>query len=385
MSSILIVCGGGIVSGKEIMALELGRGLAKRGQTVSYITSAWNDGAFPQRLRESALEHYTLPIGFISATLTMRCLAMTFEQLWCWPKLLWGFGRLLRQERPRHVVHTNWHHLLLLLPLLRNRRDYFWLHECVPHLPQYRWAFNLIAQRVEAIICVSHATASALRDIGICDAKIRVVQNGLLAPAHCDASSPHNPDALRVGIVGQVNPWKGHDDLFEAIAKVAQAHPAVELHIFGKGNDAYRHSLERRAGRLSIATLTRWHDYVADRVDIYTAIDICVIPSRSQDPFPTTALEAGFFGLPTIATKRGGLPEIIEHEVNGLLVEPHNPAELAAAICRLIEEPELRARLGANARVRATTRFSQQRFLDDFESLLALSPTTTTTAAYVSL
>jgi glycosyltransferase involved in cell wall biosynthesis len=66
------------------------------------------------------------------------------------------------------------------------------------------------------------------------------------------------------------------------------------------------------------------------------------------------------------------LPEIVEHEVNGLVVEAERPAELAAALSRLIEDPSLRQRLGANARRRAVENFSRDRFLSEFMAVLYL-------------
>ena len=120
---ILIVCGAGYVSGKEAMALELGQGLARKGEAVSFITSYWNNGDFVKRLERAGLPNQILPIGFISATLTTECLRMTAEQIWRLPGLLRGYSSVLRLLNPRRVVHTNWHHALLLLSFLRPDRD----------------------------------------------------------------------------------------------------------------------------------------------------------------------------------------------------------------------------------------------------------------------
>jgi glycosyltransferase involved in cell wall biosynthesis len=372
MLETLIICGAGIVSGKEIMALELGEGLNQRGRSVHFITSFWNNGDFPNRLKQLRIPTHILPIGFISATLTKRCLEMTLEQVRRWPSLLWGYSSLVRRLRPQKVVHTNWHHLLLLLPLLRPERDLFWLHEVVPDLPQYRRVFEWLERRVGAFICVSQASACSLRKIGIDESKIRVIHNGLTDPAgSVDTRSP-SPERLRIGIVGQVNPWKGHGDLLEACALLAPEHPATELHIFGNGNAVYKTELVRRCLDLGVVEMVRWHGFVPDRRDIYGNLDVCVMPSRMTEPFGLSALEAGFFGLPSVVTLRGGLPEIIEHEVNGLVVEAERPVELAEALSRLIKEPSLRQRLGANARRRAVEHFGRDRFLNEFIAVLKL-------------
>jgi glycosyltransferase involved in cell wall biosynthesis len=372
MCEILIVCGAGIVSGKEIMALELGDGLVEGGRSVHFITSFWNNGDFPQRLKQRGIPTHVLPIGFISATLTKRCLDMTLEQVRRWPGLLWGYSGLLRRLRPRKIVHTNWHHLLLLLPLLRPERDLFWVHDLVLDLPQYRRVFGWFERRVGAFVCVSEATACSLRKIGISAAKILVVHNGLRDPANSVDSVLRPSDRFRIGVVGQVNPWKGHDDLLEAFGLLARKNFPTELHIFGNGNAAYKADLTRRSLDLGVDARVRWHDYVSDRRLIYANLDVCVVPSRAQEALPTTALEAGFFGLPAIVTRRGGLPEIIEHDVNGLVVEAERPAEIADALSRLIEQPSLRRRLGTNARHRALEHFGHERFVRDFLALLNL-------------
>jgi glycosyltransferase involved in cell wall biosynthesis len=297
---------------------------------------------------------------------------MTLEQVRRWPSLLWGYSSLVRRLRPQKVIHTNWHHLLLLLPLLRPERDLFWLHDLVPDLPQYRRVFGWLERRLGAFICVSQACACSLRKIGIDEAKIRVIHNGLTDPA--DSVDPRSPshERLRIGIVGQVNPEKGHADLLEACALLAREYSAPELHIFGNGNAVYKTELVRRSLDLGVVELVNWHEFVPDRREIYGNLDVCVMPSRTTESFGLSALEAGFFGLPSVVTRRGGLPEIIEHEVNGLVVEAERPAELAEALSRLIKEPSLRQRLGANARRRAVEHFGRDRFLNEFMAVLKL-------------
>ena len=372
MLETLIICGAGMVSGKEIMALELGEGLTQRGRSVHFVTSFWNNGDFPNRLKQLQIPTHILPIGFISATLTKRCLEMTLEQVRRWPSLLWCYSSLVRRLRPQKVIHTNWHHLLLLLPLLRPERDLFWLHDLVPDLPQYRRVFGWLERRLGAFICVSQASACSLRKIGIDEAKIRVIHNGLTDPADSVDSRSPSHERLRIGIVGQVNPEKGHVDLLEACALLAREYSAPELHIFGNGNAVYKTELVRKSLDLGIVELVRWHEFVPHRREIYGNLDVCVMPSRTTESFGLSALEAGFFGLPSVVTRRGGLPEIIEHEVNGLVVEAERPVELAEALSRLIKEPSLRQRLGANARRRAVEHFGRDRFLNEFMAALKL-------------
>jgi glycosyltransferase involved in cell wall biosynthesis len=373
---VVLVCGAGNVSGKEIVALTLARGLERRGRSVNVFTSIWNDGDFPKRLTKAHIGKTFLPLGFISATLRWDCIWMTADQLWRWPILLWKYSRALRRLRPRKVVHTNWHHVLLLWPLLNSRRDILWLHEVIPGVGRYERLFRGLAGRVHSFAAVSHAVAESLARSGVPPEKITVIHNGIVPLRSGRGSVEARRNGVRLGIVGQIGAWKGHDDLLEALGLLAQKGRPPRLTIFGKGADPYVEHLKARVADLGLQELVSWAGFVQDRTAIYASIDICVIPSRFEEPFATTALEAGSCGIPVIATTRGGLPEIVEDGVTGFLVPPHAPQYLAAAIDRLAADAQLRARMGRNGGERIRHSFSEDRFLSSFEQELFREGTT---------
>lgn len=353
------------------MSLELAEGLCEHGRPVVCVTSRWGNGDFAARLQALGIPSYRMRLGFISATLSWDCLRMTADQMCRWPGLLWDYARFLREARPQRVVHTNWHHLLLLRMFLRPARDVFWLHEVIPDKPQYVRVFGWLAKRLRCFIAVSRAVAESMRQIGIPDDKIQVIHNGLSDPAAGLPQGVVRGGEINIGIVGQVGVWKGHEDLVEAFALITEGHPAARLHIFGPDDREFAHHLKRRAAALGIAARLVWHGFVGDRARIYSAMDICVVPSRAADPLPTTAIEAAFFGLPVLATRRGGLPEIIEDCVTGYLVEAERPQELAARLGDLLQSAELREKMGSAARARARQYFSRERFVGDFFRLLS--------------
>jgi glycosyltransferase involved in cell wall biosynthesis len=367
---LLLVCGAGYIGGKEVMALELSRGLQSSGHDIHLIVSSWNDSDFPSRLKEADLPFKLLPIGFISATLTPTCIQMTLEQLVRWPGLLLEYRRFLKRLRPTRVIHTNWHHLLLLFPFLNSKRDLFWLHEVIPTNRHYRAVFRSFSRRLQSFVVVSHAVGESLRRIGIPEQKIRMIHNGLSDPARDLEAPPESKSGVRLGIAGQVGAWKGHEDLLDAFRHIAVQRPGVELHIFGQGAKDYEQQLRRQAAEFGITSQVKWHGFVKDRVAIFNNIDICVVPSRSEDPFPTVAIEAAGFGLPVVATRRGGLPEIVVDGVTGILVPPKDPPSLAKAIERLLADPGLCRDMGTKARERMLVRFSTGRFITEFSSLL---------------
>jgi glycosyltransferase involved in cell wall biosynthesis len=103
-------------------------------------------------------------------------------------------------------------------------------------------------------------------------------------------------------------------------------------------------------------------------LELFAAADASILSSAWEN-FPHTLVEALAVGTPVIATEVGGVPEIVEDGVNGLLVPPHDPGALAAAMRRYFEDDELRARLNENAAA-SVERFAPERVLDTLESVL---------------
>jgi glycosyltransferase involved in cell wall biosynthesis len=108
--------------------------------------------------------------------------------------------------------------------------------------------------------------------------------------------------------------------------------------------------------------------HVPDPSEYYTAADVFVLPSR-HEPFGLVFLEAAQHGVASIGTIAGGIPEVVDHGETGLLVEPENPSQLAEAILLLSQDPELRERLGANARQRVRARFAVDALAQNYAAL----------------
>ena len=369
---IAIVCGAGYVSGKEVMALELAEGLRASGQRVICITSLWGNGDFVRRLTSTAIPFRRMRLGFISATLSWDALRMTADQLWRWPKLIFDYLIFLYKDKPSHVIHTNWHHLIMLWMFLDTRKDWFWLHELVPPKPQYRKVFGWLGRRINGFVTVSHATAASLRSIGIPAEKIHVIYNGLADPSGDTILFPPRVFGKNIGIVGQVGAWKGHEDLLEAFSVISIRHSTAVLHIFGAASGDFQDWVRTRSEEIGVASRMIWHGFVEKRENIYLALDICVIPSRCDESFGLTAVEAGYFGLPVIVARRGGLPEVVEDGVTGFVVESENSTQLAKRLDELLNSESLCKKMGAAARQRARQYFTRERLVSDFLRLLGV-------------
>lgn len=363
--TIALFGGGPVIAGKEIVSLVLARGLRDRGFCTVWITSHWEGkGDFVAILRAEKFEFYRLRLGFISISLSWKPIIWTLDQLRYWPALIFGYAKLMRQLRPRAVIHNNWHHAFLLAPALVQSRDVYWCHEIVPNNWRYRWVFRLISRRVGCVVCVSHAVYRSLEALGVDRNKLVVVHNG--SEFEFSVPAPRSAAPLRLGIVGQIGPWKGHDDLVEAVAQLRDKTVPVLLKIFGKGSAGYVDSLKAKSRSLGVEHQIEWRGFVGSQALIFGEIDICVMPSRCEESFGMSALEASFAGRPVIATSAGGLPEIVKDAETGFLVEPGRPEKLADAIEVFARQPDLVLTMGHAACQRARSNFTSIRFVDEF-------------------
>ncbi len=198
----------------------------------------------------------------------------------------------------------------------------------------------------DMVIALTPAAASRLADQGIPPSRIRVIPPGYDPDLFtADAPDPF-PDLgrPRVGYIGRIAPQKDVGTLIRSFSRVTV--PACLL-IVGDGPD--RRAAERQAQHL--ATPVRFAGFAphARIPAVLRHIDLLVLATRYEE-LPSVLIEAMAAGLPVIASRVGGIPALISHDVNGLLVPPGDPAALAAAISRVLTEPGTAARLAAAAR-----------------------------------
>jgi glycosyltransferase involved in cell wall biosynthesis len=152
---------------------------------------------------------------------------------------------------------------------------------------------------------------------------------------------------------------KGLVPLLEAVAKL-RTERDVELTVIGRPNEGGR--VDRAIARLGLADVVRCVSGISDDelACLYGQAEVAVVPSLYEG-FSLPAIEAMACGVSVVATTGGALPEVVGNDgETGLLVPPDDPSALAAAIGRLLDDPELRARLGAAGRERVVQRFTWQ-------------------------
>ena len=168
-------------------------------------------------------------------------------------------------------------------------------------------------------------------------------------------------DIPLVGVVGRLDPIKDHPTLFRAFEAVRTVLPEACLLVVGDGPE--RKCLENQAGDGVIFLGNR-----SDAPEILRALDLFVLPSLNEG-ISNTILEAMATGIPVVATRVGGNPEIAEEERTGILVKPGDSQSMAEAIVRYLQYPDLRTRHGEAGRQSVLKRFSIQAMVRSYEAV----------------
>ncbi len=176
----------------------------------------------------------------------------------------------------------------------------------------------------------------------------RVIANGMAPLDRARLATKRLSAGFRVGIVGRLSPVKGHDVLFAALRLVRQR-DRIRLDVFGTG--PLEADLRRQAAQLGPDAVT-FHGFVSDVLPAMASLDCLAMPSQNEG-LPYTLLEAMHLGLPIVASRVGGMKEILSDGKTALLFEAGNAAALAAHLDALSNDPALGARIGEAARVRA--------------------------------
>lgn len=170
--------------------------------------------------------------------------------------------------------------------------------------------------------------------------------------------------AVALGVTGRLLPKKGYLSFLQAgkIAIERCQNEQVNLVIIGgafSGNqEKYLRQLKKHAEELNIVNHVIFTGFQKDIKSYVADLNILVVPSIWDEPFGRTALEGMALGLPVIATRVGGLPEVIEDESSGLLFEKDDIEAMAHAMIRLIRSPDLRQQMGLRGRSLAETKFN---------------------------
>jgi len=174
------------------------------------------------------------------------------------------------------------------------------------------------------------------------------------------------PEEMVIVAPGRLEVQKGQSYLLEALPEVLRQFPNLRVLIVGDGS--LRDKLAAKITELSLQNHVELTGYRKDVYDLFRLSDLIVLPSLFEG-LPLVAIEAGALGKTILATTVDGTPEVVLHGETGWLVPPANSAELAGAMCKLLGDAQLRARLGEQARKYVTRQYSFDRVVVETQKL----------------
>ena len=247
-------------------------------------------------------------------------------------------------------------------PLLLTRHDLFpWNPEAgalAPHL----------MKRTDWVACCSSAVLEDIRRrFPEVTPRSSAILNGLPPPALPFLPAPAGPPRLLC--VGRLTEQKGFGLAIEALPRIRARFPEVRLVIAGEGPAASALKAETR--RFGVAGAVEFAGWIAP-AGVPAAIrnaTVVLVPSVADEAFGLVALQAAQMGRPVVASRTGGLPEVVEDGETGVLFGPGDAAGLAEAVMMLLGRPGLAEAFGRAGRARALQRFTGERYLDEYDAL----------------
>lgn len=314
------------------------------------------EGPFPELLRHGCIETRSAPF-------------------YPWRKFLWihrrsqnvkGLMKVLQIEKP-DLVHVNdiWWVPQTLRALKYTEKQRI---PVVVHVRQEIECSKVKRYELDKsslVFAVSCRVSEALVAGGVPGQRLRVLYSGLdlTKTSNRDVGQEGHrpfdipPEAPLIGTVANLFPRKGYEVMLAAFPKVLEVIPNVHYLIIGKGNEQYEKSLKSRVNELGLGNQIHFTGFQSMVYSYLACLDVYVHPALMEG-FGISVLESMAMEKPVIATKTGGLPEIVEDGRTGILVPPGNSTALARAIVDLLQDSKQRAEMGRLGKKRVTECFT---------------------------
>jgi glycosyltransferase involved in cell wall biosynthesis len=343
------------VGGGEESLLTLARHLDRRHFAIRILLPG--TGTLAEALRPLAVQTAVLAVPAIRP--------------WTLPAVVWtvhSIRRVLAEERIR-IVHAHGSRGALYagiaarlagVPLIWHAR----VAERDPILD------GVLLSLATSVIAISEAVKRRFADSRNV-AKVRVIYNGVDSAAWTPPTEPTVPSSTPVVLLpGRLGSEKGQDVLIQAMPIVLRRHPAARFVLLGRDDGREAERYRSLADRLGVVHALDVREWVGDPRPVFREATIVALPSRSEG-FGRVLVEAALLGKPVVASRVGGIPEVVLHDTTGLLVPPDDPTSLAGALIALLADRDRRARLGEAARARARRFFTAEAHADAVAGLYA--------------
>ncbi|HBB30736.1 MAG TPA: glycosyltransferase family 1 protein [Cyanobacteria bacterium UBA8803] len=356
------------IGGKELSVLDVCRGLSQRGHVIHLIYVEEGD----------LLEQYQ---EFCQSI--VKAQSFTIER----NKTITGILNLLYDIFKNYhiradVIYINQYQDCLFaygLALAKNIPLVCHLRNPPPFYLYLRW--SLAIKRVNKFIAVSHQTKSDWVNYGFSEEKIEVVHNGIEPEVFTPCvdlpwlrqKMGINEKNRVIFYAGRLDKTKGLETLIKGFSLVINSGIDAKLLIAGKPfiqNYDYQESLKKFAVELEVDSSIEFLGHLDNPVPLYQVSDVTVLPSLDSEPFGRTIIESMACGIPALASRTGGIPEILTGVFQAWLFEPGNAQDLSEKLIKIIDWRDRDAELAQRCREHVIGKFALEKVIDGVEKAL---------------
>ncbi|MCX5697975.1 MAG: lipopolysaccharide heptosyltransferase II [Candidatus Omnitrophica bacterium] len=331
------------VGGVETGTLDLARQLVKRGHKAVVVSAG---GELVKELESCGAIHYQLPVHKKSLFVMFRMVSSLVE--------------IIRKEKI-DIVHARSRIPAWPAYWAARRTRTAFITTCHGYYKKH--PFSYVMGWGKRVIVLSNAIARhMIDDFGVAHERIRLIPRSVdLEKFKFISPDEKRKEEFNVGIIGRITPIKGHLVFIKAMAKLARVAPRLKIWIIGdapSSKEAYKEQIHVLVRRLGLWSFTQFLGTQRDIPGILGHLDLLVMATTTQEAFGRVIIEAQAAGVPVVATRVGGVVDIIDDEKNGLLVPASDPQSMADAAIRIFKDAQLARRLAENAYSKVKERYN---------------------------
>ncbi len=330
--------------GVETGTIDLSRELVKRSHKVVVVSAG---GRLLPQLSQIVAKHFTLDVHKKSL----------FSVFICSYKL----AKIIKDEQI-DIVHARSRVPAWVSFFALKQTSAVFITTCHGYYKDH--FFSRVMGWGKLVIVISQVVGRhMINDFHVPKERIRLIYRGVDLEAFTFRQQlPGNDCADKViGIVGRITPIKGHMHFIKALPNIISEFPKTKALIIGDApaeRKEYLNELKMMVEQLKLTDKVEFLGNVTDVPGVLKQLDVLVMATITEEAFGRVVIEAGAVGVPVVATRVGGVVEIIEHEKNGLLVDPAQPNELSQAVIRLLKDKKLAKCCQRNLKKKVDENFS---------------------------
>ena len=331
------------VGGVETGTVDLAKYLRQKGHTCIVVS---HGGVMVEKLKEMGCKHYTLPVHKKSLWTVFRCI----KEL-----------KKIIQYEDIDVVHARSRVPAWIAFFACRQTKATFITTCHGYYSKH--LFSQVMGWGKYVIVPSEVIGRhMIDDFGVPHENIRLIPRSVdLDRFDLPREKKTNNATHVISMIGRITPLKGHIYFLRAMAKVIRTMPFVRIFIIGDApskKESYKQELEILIKRLGLSDYVEFLGNRQDIPQLLSKTDVLVLSTITQEAFGRVILEAQAAGVPVVATRVGGVVEIIEHEKTGLLVMPKDTEAMAQAVVRLLRDKTLGESLAAEAKKKLNAQYT---------------------------